>query len=473
MTVGEKIQMYRKKLGLSQEELGQKLLVSRQTISQWETDQTIPSIDNLIRLKEIFCVSIDDLLNPEIKEPDSDIEPMEAYAFEFSITELDGIFRMQKKKLYKRLIITVLLCFFAIIPCVASTISEILLGILAGAFMVNLFIFIRKLRGYNKFTKEVIPLIASSIYEYWLYKDFININIYRNNEKTRQLKCYYNDIEGVQQYNNWLFFQVAGQSYIVRKSDLKENSAFYSCMLKKSEKPTNRQIPGKLRTASIILFVASLFSPVIAMNLITLVSERNGLFIENIWIMFLMTPITIASVVLGFVLNSKGYKYKKNVIAGIIMTVILCIYGSFSFVFGSMYDHSDTPVVETEQIIGIDIPEYTSISTEDMSKWGQRPSGEHTLYKSEISFNNSQVEEFEKEIQNDEIWLSIIPNDLIGVMSRYREFTTYDYALIYNTDTAKFNALPENEGTYHFINILYSSELNKMYILEYDIDYVK
>ena len=62
MTTGEKINYYRKQLGLSQEELGQKLLVSRQTISLWEKDQTVPTIDNLIRLKEIFGVSVDELL---------------------------------------------------------------------------------------------------------------------------------------------------------------------------------------------------------------------------------------------------------------------------------------------------------------------------------------------------------------------------------------------------------------------------
>ena len=40
MTVGEKIQKYRKELAMSQEELGQKLLLSRQTVSLWEHDQT-------------------------------------------------------------------------------------------------------------------------------------------------------------------------------------------------------------------------------------------------------------------------------------------------------------------------------------------------------------------------------------------------------------------------------------------------
>ncbi len=67
MTVGEKIQKYRKNLSLSQEELGQKLLVSRQTISLWEKDQTVPSLDNLMRLKEIFGISVDEILNEHDK----------------------------------------------------------------------------------------------------------------------------------------------------------------------------------------------------------------------------------------------------------------------------------------------------------------------------------------------------------------------------------------------------------------------
>ncbi len=62
MTIGESICKYRKEQRLSQESLGKKLLVSRQTVSLWETDQTVPTIDNLIRLKEIFGVSIDEII---------------------------------------------------------------------------------------------------------------------------------------------------------------------------------------------------------------------------------------------------------------------------------------------------------------------------------------------------------------------------------------------------------------------------
>ena len=83
MTVGEKIQYYRKKIGLSQEELGQKMLVSRQTVSLWEMDKTLPTVDNLIRLKEIFSVSIDGILSEAEPTEENMNRPQEAYVFKY------------------------------------------------------------------------------------------------------------------------------------------------------------------------------------------------------------------------------------------------------------------------------------------------------------------------------------------------------------------------------------------------------
>lgn len=63
MTIGSRIQAMRKERGMSQEELANKLSVSRQTVSQWETGQTAPSIDNIYTLKDIFGVSFDALMS--------------------------------------------------------------------------------------------------------------------------------------------------------------------------------------------------------------------------------------------------------------------------------------------------------------------------------------------------------------------------------------------------------------------------
>ncbi len=67
MTLSEKISNLRKQKGWSQEELGEHLEVSRQSVSKWESGESIPSIDKIIRLSEIFNVTTDYLIKNDIK----------------------------------------------------------------------------------------------------------------------------------------------------------------------------------------------------------------------------------------------------------------------------------------------------------------------------------------------------------------------------------------------------------------------
>lgn len=69
MNLGEKILSYRKKLGLSQEQLGEKVGVSRQTVSKWEIGQTIPELEKMILLAKTFETTIDELVKDE-SEPE-------------------------------------------------------------------------------------------------------------------------------------------------------------------------------------------------------------------------------------------------------------------------------------------------------------------------------------------------------------------------------------------------------------------
>lgn len=67
MNLGKKILEYRKKKGLSQEQLGEKIDVTRQTISNWELGQTQPNPEQLKLLSKELNVSIDELLENDIK----------------------------------------------------------------------------------------------------------------------------------------------------------------------------------------------------------------------------------------------------------------------------------------------------------------------------------------------------------------------------------------------------------------------
>lgn len=76
MKFNEKLIELRKKEGLSQEELGYKLNVTRQTISKWELGQTTPEMDKLLEMSKIFNISVDDLINESevISNPNPIIE---------------------------------------------------------------------------------------------------------------------------------------------------------------------------------------------------------------------------------------------------------------------------------------------------------------------------------------------------------------------------------------------------------------
>ena len=65
MKLSEKIKSLRKGAGLSQEEFGARLNVSRQAITKWESGEGLPDIGNLLLLSRMFKISIDDLLSEE------------------------------------------------------------------------------------------------------------------------------------------------------------------------------------------------------------------------------------------------------------------------------------------------------------------------------------------------------------------------------------------------------------------------
>ena len=67
MTIGQKITSLRNQIGLSQEDLAEKLSVSRQSVSKWEMDQAVPQLDKALMLCDMFGISADRLLRDEIE----------------------------------------------------------------------------------------------------------------------------------------------------------------------------------------------------------------------------------------------------------------------------------------------------------------------------------------------------------------------------------------------------------------------
>lgn len=471
MLIGQKIREYRKSHGMSQEELGQKLMLSRQTISQWEKEQTVPTIDNLLRLKEIFGVSVDEILGGKSETEKQLSEPLETYRFSFSKEEFEKTNKTTGRAWNRSVIIICLLYAAIILLLMVSNEGDGFTGFLMGALPLGI-LFAKGIKANAAAAKNRNEKAGKNLYEYMVYEDYFTAAIIRNNETVRTSKYYFSEIEQIYNADEYLAVVVRGGYYLLRKSELKENSAFYVHMKRYPAKTVEPKPFNIWRMISIVMFVASLLSIFGAMAAVTEMSQRNKMQIENMWIFYLFALIPAASVVVGFILKAKGDKYKKNIIAGIIMTVILCVYGSFSFIFADVYDHGEEPIIRVEEVIKIDIPEHRYINTIDWTEGVQAGETEHGYYTSDVYFDNEAAECIEVQIKKDSRWLSERPNELIGISSPYGGTASSGNVIIYNTDTDEYNTLPKTDGNYHFISVTYNSEEKIMRIAEYNIDYI-
>ena len=88
MELGNRIKELRKAQNINQDELAEKLFVSRQTISNWENDKSYPDIQSVLLLSEVFNVSVDQLLKGDVEKMEriiteqthADINKMNTYA---------------------------------------------------------------------------------------------------------------------------------------------------------------------------------------------------------------------------------------------------------------------------------------------------------------------------------------------------------------------------------------------------------
>ena len=170
MKFNDKLLDLRKKKGWSQEELGYKLDVSRQTISKWESGQTTPELEKLVKLSEIFEITVDELIkdNNECQEKNK-------------IESKENLKEKPKKKnsIFKRIVllilIAVLICYVIIIVNrikMITTIEEYLIN------TINSYKYL-EISKYDYSEKEIPKHSRLEFYTYrtdTLYKEKANVS---------------------------------------------------------------------------------------------------------------------------------------------------------------------------------------------------------------------------------------------------------------------------------------------------------
>lgn len=175
MTFADKLIQLRKKAGWSQEELAEQLDVTRQSISKWEGAQSLPDIEKIIRLSQLFGVSTDFLLKDEIEDTECNVPSKNAPTLRHVSIEDANTFLSIKVKTSKLMALATFLCIlspvcllilgaisempeFGLKDNVAAGIGMIVLLILVATAVALFISSSRKEASYDFLEKEVFEI---------------------------------------------------------------------------------------------------------------------------------------------------------------------------------------------------------------------------------------------------------------------------------------------------------------------------
>ncbi len=118
MTIGTRIQNLRKQRGMSQEQLAEALGVSRQAVSKWEAEQSVPDIDKIISICDYFGVTTDYILrNTELPQTEPQSEPMVENTY-ISENNVDEENPEKQKKSALLLAVAIVLYILCVVPVI-------------------------------------------------------------------------------------------------------------------------------------------------------------------------------------------------------------------------------------------------------------------------------------------------------------------------------------------------------------------
>lgn len=174
MSLGSRLIELRKKTQMSQEEVAEKLHVTRQTVSKWETDQSTPDFDKIIPLCTLFNISSEELLTGNIKEKNDMIDQT----------------KQNKEKRTKGLILAILLYFISIAwimisipvlqmnPIVASSIFILICGVATCSIVYSSIMYKKEKKEEkkkNKLYKQIEDILAIITVIIYLSISFITL----------------------------------------------------------------------------------------------------------------------------------------------------------------------------------------------------------------------------------------------------------------------------------------------------------
>ena len=376
-------------------------------------------------------------------------------------------------------LIIILFFSIALIPPDPLPIEEV---VISDIFVIMVMFFLLKIR-YVLFSKLDYKRFAKNKnqveYKIYFYDKYIKLE----NEKMN-LKINYEEIKKIKITSTDIYIIVNTKNIIpIPKHKINMNLIDYlydripKTKIKKKiaieEQQENLEKYEKVKIGLIVLFVLTIISIWASMFLILLTPQKENvplpLTFNYTYVAYYLLPIPVLSIILGIIYRIKGLKCTKNIIAGIIVTGIILLEGSVSFLTNDEIDYKN--ITTYRDAIGITLPsqgKYYKIN------WDESYLLNHK--SNYIIFTNPKEEKaFFEELQNSKNWLTKkeISTNIENLLTpaTCESVNQECYYSIYIKELNTHNTLPVQNGVYHIYAMTYSRDKSYLDIEEYIYNY--
>jgi len=304
MNLSDNLKKIRKENNLSQEELAEKLGVSRQSVSKWESGTSYPEMDKLLQIAKIFNVNIDELLNQDIKEVNQEKQSkmlLNKYVEDFLgfITKsIDMFSSMKFKEKYK--------CFLEqIIIASILTIIFLIIGSITKNIFSNMFSFL-PWKVFNVLSSifESIYMIMALVLSFILIVHIFKIRYLDYYEIVKEQDEEQIDVVIEEKENKKIYLEKRPEKIIIRDPKHSEYK-FISSLLK------GLLIFVKFITLIIALVLCVNLMVFVLLFVLSFLIAKSGILFYGILLIYLsiiIVDLIIIIILFNFILNKKSKK---------------------------------------------------------------------------------------------------------------------------------------------------------------------
>ena len=368
------------------------------------------------------------------------------------------------KKMYDRIlrkerVINILILFYLLFILIAMISSGrgTILNCIVILIMIAMFIFLFRKKD-NKIKKIIEQTDINNVTNTIIFYNDCLYVIWDNGENVIEEKFEYKEINKIFDDEKFIYIIINTNVHIVNKKDINEE-----IMEKIGKKISLDEEEYKIKSKLNIIFITTLFSFIIALLLIMIFIILFNIpgfplgIAEYSWVFLLFIPLPIYSIVLGNKYKKQGIKCLKNIMSGIIISILLLLCGFISFTTKDYISHSFQYLNMIEKDMPIDFPGKGKISINLKNKDDVRKI-------IMVKFRNRDKEQL-LEIVNSGRWLDYQDFFEGSVDNRYLKFTNhYDYYCNYNLSDKGFNIHRKGDI---MLYMAYNTSTNTLFIVEY------